>query len=74
MQTETKQLLLSNFRAWLQSSVLLSKAMLLVESSFAAITDHVAEGFIQADLAGSESEGKVRLETSEFPSNSSEQS
>lgn len=70
MQTETKQLLLSNFKAWLQSSVLLSKAMLLVESSFAAITDQVAEGFIQADLAGSESEGKIRLETPEFPSNS----
>lgn len=57
MQIGTKQLLLSNFKAWLQSSVLLSKAMLLVESSFAAITDQVAERFIQADfLAGAESE------------------
>lgn len=71
MQTGTKQPLLSNFKAWLQSSVLLSKATLLVESRFAAITDQVAEGFIQADLlAGSESEQEVILETPEFPSNS----
>lgn len=71
MQIGTKQLLLSNFKAWLQSSVLLSKAMLFVESTFAAITDQVAERFIQADfLAGAESEWKVRVEISEFPSNS----
>lgn len=61
MQTGTKQLLLSNFRAWLQSSVLLSKATLLVESCFAEVTDKVVKGFIQADLlVGSESNQELR--------------
>lgn len=42
MQTGTKQLLLSNLKAWLQSNMLF-KATSLVEGSFAAITDQVAE-------------------------------
>ena len=61
VQTVTKELPLSNVKAWLQSSVLLSKASLLVESGYAARTDQVAKGFIRA---GSKSKQEVRLETS----------
>lgn len=59
MHTGTKQLLLNNFKAEFQISMLLSKATLLVETSLPGVTDQV----VQADLGVLTSEQEVRLET-----------